>query len=512
MSRATFSIAAGVVLCSVAIVVWKSNQPPSVAVSMALRQDITSTLAVSGVLEAIDRSTISSQIAGAKITRVLVDIGDSVQKGQLLAEFDSADFQAQLRVAEAQIAQALAQGKVQDVSQSSASSNLRLAEENFRQVNELQIALNQAKTNHQAALERVKQLESNLAKVQSGGRDEQVRQAKSQLRRAQTTRDQRQREFDRADILYREGALSRANCEVARTALASAESDVEVATEAVKIESTPRTEDVDQAVAQLNEARKVALGAFSALNLAKKTLDERIAARQQVVQARGQRDTANATKQVSNAQGQAGLAQKEAALAQLAKTQVRAPFAGRVSQRLVEPGQTVGLGNSLFVLAGEGQLRVRLNVDESNISLIKIGDKATVSIDAFPELQLPAVISEIGSAADFQKGTVEVRLRLLKSDSRLKPELTADVNLVIATYNSAIVIPRRALMNPDERPEVYVLKGGRIESRTVKWSRGNSDNVVITEGISEGEVVLLSPRMSHVGDRVNASSKSDGAR
>ena len=231
------------------------------------------------------------------------------------------------------------------------------------------------------------------------------------------------------------------------------------------------------------------------------------------MQAQGQRDTALATKQVTNAQGLAGDAQKQSALAQLAKTQVRSPFAGKVSQRLVEPGQTVSLGASLFVLAGDGGLRIRLNVDEANISLIKVGDKATISIDAFPDLQLPAVISDIGTAADFQKGTVEVRLRLLKTDPRLKPELTADVNLVIASYKQAIIVPRQALMNPDDRPEIYVVKDGRVESRIVKWQRGNAEYVVITDGLTDGESVLLTPRNSHVGDRIHAVlPKVPGAR
>lgn len=512
MSRATFTITAGVVLCSVAFVAWKSNQPATVEVVKSVRQDITSTLAVSGVLEAVDRSTISSQVTGAKITKVLVDIGDQVQKDQLLAEFDSSDVQAQIRAADALIAQAVAQAKVQDTNESSANSSLRLAEENMREVNDLRIAVNQAKTNQQTASQRVKQLESNLSRIRTGGREEQIRQSKSQLLKAETNRDLKKKEFERAEMLWREGALSKASYDVAKAAFASAQYDVDVANENVKIQSSPRPEDVRQAEAQLNEAKQVYDGATSVLVLAKKNLNLRIAARQQIVQALGQKNVAIASKQVTNAQVLAGEAQKQLALTQLAKTQIRSQFTGRVSQRLVEPGQTVNIGTPIFEIAGNGPLRIRLNVDEANISLIKIGDKATVSIDAFPDIQLPAMISDIGTAADFQKGTVEVRLQLLKSDSRLKPELTADVNLIIATYKNSVVVPRRAVMNPDDRPEVYVVKQGRVESHLVKWSRGNSENIVITEGLEAGEQVLLAPRFSKIGDRVNAVvPKTSGA-
>jgi hypothetical protein len=67
-------------------------------------------------------------------------------------------------------------------------------------------------------------------------------------------------------------------------------------------------------------------------------------------------------------------------------------------------------------------------------------------------------------------------------------------------------------MNPDDRPEVYVVKQGRVEGHLVKWSRGNSENIVITEGLEAGEQVLLAPRFSKIGDRVNAVvPKTSGA-
>jgi multidrug efflux pump subunit AcrA (membrane-fusion protein) len=157
-----------------------------------------------------------------------------------------------------------------------------------------------------------------------------------------------------------------------------------------------------------------------------------------------------------------------------------------------------------LVLAGTKQLRIRLNVEESSIALLKVGARAIVSFDAFPDLQIPAVVSEIGSAADFQLGTVEVRLVLRASDSRLKPELTADANITVAEFSQVVVVPRSSLMHPDLDPAVYVLERGIVKERPVKWSRGNADGVVIRSGLKPGDSVLTAPRTTKLGARVDA--------
>ena len=315
-----------------------------------------------------------------------------------------------------------------------------------------------AKTNQELAVSRLQEAQQNLIKVRESSRVEQVRLAVTQLRKAEATRNQREIESVRSRNLVREGAISVASDQLTQTALANAIEDVKAAQENVAMAAVPRTEDVRVAESQVAECQSSLSGANQALTLATQALNQRIAHREEVANASGQLAQAHANRKVSEATRLAGLAQRQSALASLAKTVIRYPFDGRVSQRLIEPGQTVTAGAPLIVLSGTKELRIRLNVEESSIALLKVGAAATVSFDAFPELQLPAVVSEIGSAANFQLGTIEVRLRLAALDPRLKPELTADANIVTAAYSHVIVVPRSSLMHADATATVYVVE------------------------------------------------------
>lgn len=502
------------VLAACGFVFFRSSQPPSLESAIALREDVTSSLAVSGVLESVDRTTVASQLAGARVSKVLVDIGDSVEQGQALVEFDRQDLEAQRDAADAQIAQSEAQAQLQAQNQLNAERALKVARVAESDPLELRLALTNAETNLETAKQRVRQAEANLARVKSGGRAELVRQARAQFERAIVMRDQKKRDAARSKALFDEGAVSQSALEQAEAALATSEKEVEIARESVALAESNRTEDVRQAEAQLDEARASQQGASRSVALAKRNYEQRLAARQQVISAETQRDSARASIQVSEATRRGAVAARNTAESNLAKTVVRAPFAGKVSQRMIEPGQTVGVGTSLLMIANPERLRVKLDVDESSLEQIRIGAEAVVSFDAFPELKLSARVSEIGSAANFQRGTVEVRLELQKGDARLKPELTVDANLIVGRYSDAIVIPRRAILNPTDNPEVYVVKNGVVDARKITWTRGSAENAVIRTGLEAGERVLLEPRLTKPGSRVNAiaARKESGGR
>lgn len=503
MKPVPFAAASVLVLGAVAFVVWRSGQPPTAEVTTAKVSDVVASLAVSGVLESKNRTTVSSQLGGARITKVLVDIGDAVEVGDPLIEFDASEWLAQRQNAQAQIGQAAASLGLQEVNASSAEDTLAVSQRSLDAATDLRIAFTQAETNLNTARERLKQAEANAQRVRTGSRTEQVRQAEAQLERAKALYAQRSREADRSRKLFEEGAVSRAEFELAQTALETARQDVRVAEENLKLAARPRTEDVRQADAQVAEARAAVSGAQNSLALARKNLNDRLGQRLQVSQAQAQLNSARAQRQVSQAQITQAEAQMAAADANLAKTIIRAPFAGRIAQRWVEPGQTVAVGAALVDLANENALRVRLDVDEASLSRIKVGEKALISLDAYPDLKLEGVVSEVGSSANFQRGTVEVRIKLNSSDARLKPQLTADVNIITAEYRSAVVVPRRALVNPDSEPQVYVVSNGVVEARTVAWTAGDSDRAVILKGLKVGELLLISPRLTKPGQRVN---------
>lgn len=501
---ARWKVAVGVAVVGAAgfFVVSRATRPPEAPVVKAVREDVVSTLAVSGVLESADRTDIGSQLSGARVLRVLVDLGDEVQAGQPLIELDASEFGAAAEAARAQIARSQADLAAQRTGARNAQDLLAVAGESLDRATDLRIARENAATQLRTSEERLAQAEAALARTRAGGRDEAVRVAEAELRRSQALRDQAVRDRDRTRRLVEQQAVAASQLEVSETALQTAEASVQEAEQNLAQTRRPRDEDVRQAEAALREARAARDGAQRALTLAETNLRDRLAGRQSVVQARTQRDAAvsgQASAAASLAAAGATLRQAEA---QLAKAVVRAPFGGRIADRLVEPGQIVSPGVPLLRLSSDRRLRVRLDVDEASLALLRVGEQATVSFDAFPELQVPAEVTEIGSSADFSRGTVPVRLRLNQVPPQLKPDLTADANIRVAEFKNAVVIPREALVNADSDPSVLVLRGDALERRPVKWARGNVESVVILEGLEEGESVVLQPRAFRPGQKV----------
>jgi len=433
-----------------------------------------------------------------------VDIGDSVRAGDVLVLLDDSDAQAQLLAADALIRQSESQVRLQDVYSRTAERTVTLEREGLNAVTQLRSSVSSARSNRDIAQAKLRQASVNLDRVQNGGRPEQVRITAAELKRANEAFDQAQREAKRTAYLFREGAISKKASELAETAFMTAGQELEIAREQVRIAAFPRPEDVRTAESQLSEAKVSLSGASEIVGLTEAALASRLDGRQQLTKAQGDLDAAIAGRSVDQAMRLTGLAQRAAAMAVLAKTTIRAPIDGRVSRRLVEPGQTIGSGVALIEVAGIKDLRIRLNVEESSISLVKVGAKAMVGFDAFPDLQLPAVVKEIGSAANFQLGTLEVRLALQRTDSRLKPELTVDANIYIFENSDVVVVPQSALIQTGARASVFVVDQGIVKERLVTWSRGNLGSSVIRSGLKAGELVLINPRKTKVGSRVDA--------
>jgi HlyD family secretion protein len=502
----------GIVAVGIAgFVYYRQSLPAEVAVTKATVADVKSNLAISGRLEANRRTSVASQLSGLRVQSVLVDVGDSVTAGQPLIQLDGSELDAQVQASDAQLLQAKAQQDAARSAMANASRSEAIARLADQEVNDLRAAVVQSKTNLNTSRQRLRQAEANLARTRVGGRPELVRQAEAQLSQAKATAQQRAREADRARRLLEEGAIAQQNAEQSFLAEKTAQENVRVAEEAVELARTPRPEDVRQAEAQRAEANAAMQGAQQSLGIAERSLNSKIATRQGLINAQNQMDTARSNLRVAEAGESVTRASGSQARLQREKSSVRAPFSGRIVERLVEPGQTVQAGVPLLRIADPNSLRVRVDVDEARIGLVRPGQKAIVSPDAIPDLRIPAEVAEISDAADFARGTIEVRLRLLGSDPRLRADLTVDANLEIATFDQAIVLPRQAILEPDKSPAVLRLTpDNTVERVDVKIARGDTGRVVVISGLNAGDIVILEPIGQREGRRVRPKLQESG--
>ncbi len=172
----------------------------------------------------------------------------------------------------------------------------------------------------------------------------------------------------------------------------------------------------------------------------------------------------------------------------------RSPVRGIVLDKLALKGMRFMPGETLFKIADLSKLWVIADVFEQDISLLKVGQAAQVSIDAFPGKKFTTHISYIYPTLNEQTRTARVRLELNNADGQLRPGMFAQVTLAIKNNQHAVlVVPDSAVIHSGRRELVLVDSGaGKFEPRAVKLGRHSDDQIEILEGVLEGEKVVTS--------------------
>lgn len=218
-------------------------------------------------------------------------------------------------------------------------------------------------------------------------------------------------------------------------------------------------------------------------------------ARSQLASAQAQR-TAQGADGAEARQAQSQLAEAAAALdvaqEKLAQTVIRAPGAGVVLERVIEPGDIVQPGRRMMSLALDGAARLIVQVDEKNLPLIRGGAVATAASDAFPNERFEAVVNYVSPGIDAARGTVELRLDVPQPPPTLKPDMTVTMDLRGPLLQQAILLPADAVRElQTEAPWVLVLRDGAAVKVPVRTGLQTQGRVVITGGLEAGAQVIL---------------------
>lgn len=321
---------------------------------------------------------------------------------------------------------------------------------------------------------------------------------------------------DRGDEVARGQVLARLDDGEERSAVAQARAGVAEARarlEGVRRVSSPvaagellRAEaELARAEGDLERARALATTG----GISRRDLEE---AERTVDLARSRRDDAE-VRAKSNRAGaevrlaEAALARAEAALAaaeaRLARTEIRAPVAGTILERQVEPGDVVQPGAVLFVLAASGETRLEVEPDEKSLSLLSVGQEAIASADAFPAGRFAARISRIAPAVDPARGTVLVELAVPEPPPYLRPDLAVSVEIAAGSRERATVLPAEAIRDlASGAPWVMAVEDGVAVRRPVTLGLRGEGAVEILEGLAPGEAAVSPTARIAPGERV----------
>jgi RND family efflux transporter MFP subunit len=198
----------------------------------------------------------------------------------------------------------------------------------------------------------------------------------------------------------------------------------------------------------------------------------------------------------------AGLANTQAALEY---TYIRSPFDGVVTTKYADVGEVVApfgaaanARAAVVTMADLGSLMVEVDVAESNLDKVHLGQPCEISLDAIPGRRFPGEVHMIVPTADRTKATVLTKVKFLEMDDRILPEMSAKVAFLSQALGPAarqprLIIPKGALVTRQGRTESFLVTGNRVRLVPVTLGAALNDLVEITGGLKEGDRVVLNP-------------------
>jgi HlyD family secretion protein len=179
--------------------------------------------------------------------------------------------------------------------------------------------------------------------------------------------------------------------------------------------------------------------------------------------------------------------------AKLENARIVAPISGTVTQFDAKVGQLASPNTPLVSIMSSGNYEIDAGVSETDIGKISVGDKVTMTLDAFPNETFMGSVFYVAPAETNTQGVVsyQVKISFDKMDLRLKSGLTANIDIQTKHKDNILVLPQYAILQNDQGTFVEVLENNKIKQNPVKLGiQDQKGNVEVISGVTEGQQVL----------------------
>jgi cobalt-zinc-cadmium efflux system membrane fusion protein len=167
------------------------------------------------------------------------------------------------------------------------------------------------------------------------------------------------------------------------------------------------------------------------------------------------------------------------------------PIDGIVIERNATIGATVGADASVFKIIDISSVWIDANVFEKDLSRVKLGQAANVTVPAAADMVFSGKVIFISSIVDPETRTVKVRTEVSNREGRLKPDMFANVQIFTDVERSAISVPNTAVLSDNGQSIVFVANAGVYEKRVVTTGTVSGDRIEIRGGVKAGEQIVV---------------------
>jgi HlyD family secretion protein len=404
-----------------------------------------------GTITPVQSVNLSPKTAGV-LKQLLVQQGDRVEQGQIVAYMDQEDVKGQLLQAQAGVDQ--------------AQANLDKLRSGSRpeEIAQAQARMNQSK--------------EQLLALQNGNRSQDIAQAQAQVTSANARVNLANSKLKQYAQLKNAGAVSVERFNEISADAQTAVADLRVAQQKLDLLQTgARREDVGRAQANVSETR------------AGYTL---------TVKGSRSEDIRQAQAQVDSARGQLQVVQ-----ARLADTIIRAPFAGIVTQKYATVGAfvtpTTSASNttsatSTSIVAVAQDLEILAKIAEVDIGQIRLGQSVEINVDAYPEQVFQGRVRLISPEAivDQNVTTFQVRVSILTGQKQLLSGMNSDLTFMGKKIDDALVIPTVAITTQKGKTGVYIPdKDKKPKFQRITIGASVKTQTQVLEGLTSGQKVFI---------------------
>lgn len=176
----------------------------------------------------------------------------------------------------------------------------------------------------------------------------------------------------------------------------------------------------------------------------------------------------------------------------LTNTVLKSPISGVVTQRNYDPGDMSGQLPILVVGQTSPNVKLMINVNESDVAVVKNGMEVGISFDAYPGEEFNGRIVRISPAVDVNSRTFPVEVSVANRGDRIKPGMFARVDIKLGTRNN-VVLPDRAVVKQSgsSKKFVFTYKDGRVSYVPVELGQRIDDSYELLSGVTAGDTVVI---------------------
>lgn len=428
----------------------------------------------SGTISRRFSSILSSKVMG-RVNSVQVREGDAVRKGQLLLSIDSRELAAAASVAQAGLSSSISSARSAntgvEIEQKTAEARVAQAES---QITQAEAVLAAAKSKRDLIL--------------AGPRNQEISQARIAVVQAASSLNLATIELERTRKLVQDGALAKRELDIAQNQYDLAKGQYDLARESESIaKEGSRSQEIRQAQDGVHQSEAAVRQARSGLSQAK-------AAMLQVKLRRGDAEVAKA--QVRQSQ-----ASVNAARVGLSYAQVFAPFAGKITKRMLDPGAMASPGVPLLQIEG-GDILFSTSLPEKVLQFVELGQSVSVTLVDSRQTEVNAIVDEISPQGSASTHKFDLKLKLLDSPG-LRSGQYGEAKFEIGS-KIGIRISKDAVWERDGLRYVWVVDNdGLARLRIITGSGSGKNDFQVLSGLNIGErIVSKDPSSVSEGNRI----------